>query len=319
MGWLARRAFSRAALGVAAVAVLVPVWGLNVSRSGDIQGCLEGCGGASGRRQGPLRVMALNVLHGFPRFAHLAARLDHIAAEIRRHDPDLVLLQEVPWTLGLGDGARYLARRTGLHHVSARDNGNRWVLLFESRVAILSRYPLSTPRLTELAPRAGFFEHRVVLEARADTPWGPLQAFTTHLTPRDPDLNRRQIESLRSLVARSGARLAVVGGDLNALPGSPQIRALAAGWVDTFAAANPGLEGFTCCVDDLAAPPDEPLEMRLDYLFLVAHPEAEAEVRGSWRVLTEPFPWQGGWRWASDHVGLMAEIALAQGRGAPDA
>jgi len=74
--------------------------------------------------------MSLNVLHGHPRFEHLARRLDLIAAEIRRQDADIVCLQEVPWTRQLGGGAEYLAQRTGLNYLYLRANGNRWAILF---------------------------------------------------------------------------------------------------------------------------------------------------------------------------------------------
>lgn len=58
-----------------------------------------------------LRVMSFNMLHGFPKFASLEERLELTAAEIRRQDADLVLLQAVPWTLQGRDGAIFLAER----------------------------------------------------------------------------------------------------------------------------------------------------------------------------------------------------------------
>lgn len=55
--------------------------------------------------------MSFNMLHGFPKFASLEERLELTAAEIRRQDADLVLLQAVPWTLQGRDGAIFLAER----------------------------------------------------------------------------------------------------------------------------------------------------------------------------------------------------------------
>jgi len=54
------------------VAAALTVWALNVSRVGDrVEGCPEGCAVAGERRDGSLRVISLNMLHGFPRFDRL--------------------------------------------------------------------------------------------------------------------------------------------------------------------------------------------------------------------------------------------------------
>jgi hypothetical protein len=93
--------------------------------------------------------------------ADLEERLELTAAEIRRQDADLVLLQEVPWTLQVRDGAKFLAERVGFNYLYLRAQGNRWAILFEDGVAILSRYPLKDPANVELKPREMFFEPRV--------------------------------------------------------------------------------------------------------------------------------------------------------------
>jgi endonuclease/exonuclease/phosphatase family metal-dependent hydrolase len=252
--------------------------------------------------------MSLNVLHGFPRFEHLPERLDLVAAEIHSQDADIVLLQEVPWTLGLGSGARYLAKRTGMNHLYLRANGNRWAILFEEGEAILSRYPLKDVAVSELEPQAGLFEHRAVLRASAVTPMGTLPVYVTHLTNGSADINRGQASALQRFVSESGGGLALVAGDLNAVEWSPQIQSLAEEWIDVFRAANPDLEGYTCCVEDVAADSTELLEKRIDYVFLV--PGSAASVVGSQRVLHQPFQTEEGWLWASDHAGVFAEIEL---------
>ncbi|MCL7454367.1 MAG: endonuclease/exonuclease/phosphatase family protein [Anaerolineae bacterium] len=286
--------------------VLIAAWVLNVSRPGRRpEGCPTGCATATVRLDGPLRVMSLNMLHGFPRFEHLEQRLDIIAAEIRRQDPDLVLLQEVPWHRG--NAAQWLAEQVGLNYLYLRANGNRWALLFEEGEVILSRFPLLDATWAELAPRAGFFEHRVVLGATAVTPWGDLPVFTTHLTHGDAGTNRHQAAALKAFVDGAGNGLALVGGDFNAVEGSPQIQSLR--WVDTYRRAHPGEEGFTCCVDDLGAGPAELLEKRIDYLFLVPG-SGPAKVVASQRILDQPLEVEPGWLWASDHAGLLTEISL---------
>ncbi len=262
------------------------------------------------RREGPLRVMSLNMLHGFPRFEHLSERLEIIAEEIRRQDADIVCLQEVPWTLQTRSAARYLAERTGLNHLYLRANGNRWAILFEEGEAILSRYPLRDLVSAELRPRAGFFEHRVVLGATAATPHGDLRVFVTHLTNGAPEVNRAQAESLMAFVEATGDGPAIVAGDFNAAEDSPQIQALTGQWVDSYRALYPDDEGLTCCVDDLSSDPAEPLEERIDYIFLAPGVEHIARALSSQRVLAQPFRTADGWQWASDHIGLLTEISL---------
>ena len=291
--------------------LLVATWFLNVSRPGSrVEGCPEGCADAPPRREGPLRVLSLNMLHGFPRFEHLDDRLDLIAAEIRRLDPDIVCLQEVPWHWGLA--AQELAEGVGLNHLYMRANGNRWAILFEEGEAILSRYPLRDAVATGLAPRAGFFEHRVALQATAVTPWGDLRVISTHLTHGDPAANEGQSASLMAFVQAGSTPVlpAIVAGDLNARPDSPQIQALLAGdWIDTFRAAHPGDPGATCCTDDLTDP-DQALDRRIDYIFLVPG-DGVLEVTDSRVIFDRPAQTDGGWLWPSDHAGLLTILSPA--------
>ena len=299
----------RTRLGLTALLTLLVLglWVLNVSRPGRrIEGCAEGCATAHPRRQGPLRVMSLNMLHDFPRFARLEERLALIAGAIQETDADIVCLQEVPWHWG--NAARRLAQRTGLNYLYVRANGNRWAIFFEEGEAILSRYPLREAAFVELEPRAGLFEHRVALQATAVTRQGPLQVFVTHLTNGDRGVNQGQVASLVEFVARSGGGPAIVAGDFNATEDEPQIQALE--WLDTYRAVQPQNRGLTCCVEDLTAGPGQPLEKRIDYLFLL--PAGRAEVIDSRRLLAEPGRVGSGWLWASDHIGLLSEIALDQ-------
>ncbi len=294
-------------------ALAVAMWIYNVSRPGaQAGGCPEGCAQNTYRSAGPLRVMSLNVLHGLPRFERLRERLDLIAGEIGRQDPDIVCLQEVPWTLQLGSAAHYLAERTGLNYLYLRANGNRWAILFEEGEAILSRYALHDVDFAELQPRAGFFEHRMALGATAVTPWGEVRVFVTHLTNGDPEVNRAQADSLMTFVASGVHDLAIIAGDFNATEDSPQIQDIRRRAVDTYRMAHPEDGGPTCCVDSVFSPNDESLDERIDYLFLLAPPQHRATVASCDRVLDQPFWVSGGWLWASDHAGLLAAFCVNQ-------
>jgi endonuclease/exonuclease/phosphatase family metal-dependent hydrolase len=304
---LARRPRRWLWLLLAVLLLLISLWVLNASQPGArAEGCPDGCATPSPRAEGSLRVLSLNMLHGFPRFAHLSARLDLIAAEIQRLDPDIVCLQEVPWHWGLV--AQGLAERAGLNYLYLRANGNRRAILFEEGEAIMSRYPLRDPVGTELDASAGPFEHRVALQATAATPWGDVRVVSTHLTHGDPAVNEAQVASLIGFVLGidPGAP-AVVAGDFNAREDSPQIGALyAAGWIDTYRAANPGDPGLTCCAGDLADP-DQALDKRIDYIFLVPG-DGSLQVADSRVVFDRALPGGDGWLWPSDHAGLLTTL-----------
>lgn len=304
----------RPAWGFAAgFAVVLAAWLGNVSTAGTrVEGCPQACVTGHGRQDGPLRVMSLNVLHGYPTFAQLSQRLDLIAGTIRRHDADIVFLQEVPWTRRLGSGAQYLGERTGLNYLYLRANGNRHAILFEEGLVILSRFALQAPRFVELAPQASVFEHRVALHATALTPWGAVRVFVTHLTHRDATINRAQTAALQTFVQQTGSGLALIAGDLNATEDTPQIQALSPEWIDVYRAANPEAPGLTCCITDLASHPSTALKKRIDYMFLASPTTLGAHVLSTRRILAQPFPVAQGWQWASDHTGLLTEIQLEQ-------
>lgn len=293
-------------------ASVVFAWLAHVSLPGrDVEGCAQGCATATvaddARPAGVgLRVLSLNMLHGFPRFEHLRPRLDLIADEIHRQEVDLACLQEVPWTLRMGSAAPYLGRRTGLNHVYLRANGNRWAILFEEGEAILSRYLLRDVTFQELQPRAALFEHRVVLQATALTPQGEVTLFCTHLTHGDPAVNRAQFASLKAYVDRAGAGPSIVAGDLNTT--EDELQSAAEGWTDTYRVARPGDRGDTCCIQDLVSS-DRALTKRIDYLYLASGTEGVRIVE-SRRVLDQPVRLNEGWLWASDHVGVLTTLSL---------
>jgi endonuclease/exonuclease/phosphatase family metal-dependent hydrolase len=297
---------------VIVLCIALGVWLLKVSRPGTaVRGCPQGCATDAQRLDGPLRVVSLNMLHGHPDFEHLESRRNLIADEILAIDADIVLLQEVPWTVALGDVAEYIAQRCGMNHVYLRSNGNRWAIFFEEGSAILSRYALKNTSLTELRPRAEFFEHRIALHATVVTDWGELDVFVTHLTDGEDEINQAQAEALQAFVQATGNAPAIVGGDFNAREDEAHMLELGAVWIDAYRSVHAADPGWTCCIDDLTSGPSEALEKRIDYVFVVPRAGTTVRVLNAEIVFDRPTPVDTGWLWPSDHLGLLIEIEMA--------
>jgi len=266
--------------------------------------CLGGCANRTPRNDGRLNILSLNVLHDFPRFDSLSQRLDLVAQEIHRLDADIVLLQEVPWTGGIGYGVECIANQVGMNYVYLRANGNHNAIRFEEGEAILSVYPLHSVTFTELKPQASYFQHRIVLHAVVSTPGGDLNLFDTHLSGGS-DVGPGQVAALSAFM-EGNASPAILTGDFNALDSSPQIISLRKTWVDSYRAFHPNDLGYTGSVDDLHAGPDEPLEKRIDYIFV----SPDLHLLDSGQFADHPFAVDNGWLWISDHIGLWAAIEL---------
>lgn len=294
--------------------LLITGYVLTASRIGALESCLTECSQFSYEDDDKFLVVNLNMLHGYPDFEHLTERLEFIIDQLRIISPDIVTLQEVPWTRATGSAVRFLAEATGMNYVYLPVNGNRWTIFFAEGEAILSKYPLENVEYLELLPRAGLFEHRVALKATALFPWGKIHIVSTHITNGDPKVNELQTQHLNQYVSGIKSGAVIVAGDFNATENSPQIKSSANEWIDTYRIINPDLPGFTCCVEDLVASPVETnLVERIDYIFLVPKGEMHSpSVIGSKRVFVTPF-WSGfHWLWASDHVGIQSKFQVTQ-------
>jgi endonuclease/exonuclease/phosphatase family metal-dependent hydrolase len=271
-----------------------------------------------------LRFVSLNVLHGGPlsgwtgNDSHLEARLDLVSDALRALSPDVVALQEASWSRARGEVASRLAGRLGLHHVyapaSMRLFDTGWVnrvaaqlIDFSEGPAILSRFPISRWEVHRL-PRCGRrFDPRVLLYAELATPGGPLPVFSTHTSG-----HACHAEAVAALVRERQADLpGVLMGDLNAVEGSPAIRALVAEarLVDSFRAANPDTPGFT--VWQPVTAPDRRALRRVDYVFLVPGRRSPGAVVESRVVVDTPGRQpDGSVLWPSDHYGVLADLTL---------
>lgn len=214
-----------------------------------------------------LTVISANLLNPYFRIGRvgddqLRHRLESFALLVEREEAGVVLCQEV----GRGRDFRvdsWLAQRLGVESLYGRANGDAARIGREEGLAILSRYPLSSPVTCMLG---GGLWRRPALGALAETPLGPIAVYTAHLSLR-PWRNRRQPERLAAwAAAAAGERPAIIGGDFNATAGASQMRVLRNAWTDAYAAAPAPLSPSYTHTSTLAN--RVITRRRIDYLFL---------------------------------------------------
>jgi endonuclease/exonuclease/phosphatase family metal-dependent hydrolase len=273
----------------------------------------------------PCRVATWNL---WWRFGDWQRRFEVIAAVLAETAADVVGLQEV-WARGEVNAAGLLARRLGLHWAWVpsphpepwqRRIGDRSIALGN---AVLSRWPVAGVAHADLpAPSSGAPDGRRVLLAALDTPAGRLPFFTTQLSafPGRSALRCAQVRRIASFVAAhspADGLPPVVTGDLNAVPGSDEVRLLEGlltepavpdlPLVDAWRYAAPDDRGITWSRGNPhAAATGEP-DARIDYV-LVGPPRGAGAARVTGARLAGDRP-RGG-VWPSDHAAVVADLEL---------
>lgn len=212
-------------------------------------------------------VLSANLWHDWPRYRGLPERLEAIARLIEDEHVDVALLQEVARTPVL-HADRWLAGRLGMSSAYLRANGHLGAIGFEEGLAILTRYPLHSPRAEQLRPAPVPWVRRMALGAEIDSPAGRLAAFSVHLGLL-PRVNAAHVEHLVQWISAAARGLAaVIAGDFNAHESAPQMRRARGTWLDVFRHLHPFLDGTTHV---LRWPWGAPARSRrLDYVFLQA-------------------------------------------------
>ncbi len=199
---------------VVALAVLIPIVAL-----------LTPPGASAGNARGStFRLMTYNVHQGFDEGN--VPSLDRIADVIRAEDPDIVVLQEVArgWMItDQWDTLTVLSERLGMPYVFGPTIGDAYGNAVLSRLPIAGISRFSYPRETALKhqPRGG-----IVVRVSGVT------IIATHLDHIDDasDVRQRQVRTLLTVwdtySRGAGGTTAVVAGDLNALPGTPELKLL---------------------------------------------------------------------------------------------
>jgi endonuclease/exonuclease/phosphatase family metal-dependent hydrolase len=264
-----------------------------------------------------VRVLSWNL---WWRYGPWEQRQQAIAATLASVRPDVCGFQEVWAGPGEENLAIELAGRLGMHWCFAEagkvpgPDGNGMLI----GNAILSRWPIAEHAAQSL-PVGATDESRVAVHARIDAPGGALPMFTTHLTygPGRSALRVAQARALAGFVAERSAGCAyppVVTGDLNAEPGSEELRLLGGlltdpavpGQVllDAWRYADPGDPGFTWDLrngyqDDSLIP-----SSRIDYILVGLPWQGRGRVEAVHLAGTAPVDGV----WPSDHFAVLADL-----------
>jgi endonuclease/exonuclease/phosphatase family metal-dependent hydrolase len=193
------------------------------------------------------RVMTYNVHQGFN--AGQIPSLDSLVDVISRESPDVLVLQEVVrgWMIDeQQDVLTVLSERLGLPYVFGPNIGD----LYGN--AILSRFPMTDVKRIHFAVQPSLrHQPRGAIGVRI----GDVTVITTHLDDISDSSSIRQEQVRAILSAWSDQRLAIIAGDMNAVPGDLEMGLLGeAGYGDLGEPAGP-----TTTMDD---PPK-----RIDYIW----------------------------------------------------
>jgi len=199
----------------------------------------------------PIRVLSYNTRQGFgleDRFG-----LEPVAAEIERHNPDIVALQEIArgWVIsGMVDQLRWLANRLDMRLYFEPNLADTWGNAFLVRLPVIAEEHLRFEDLGRV-PRG-------VQGITVATANGPLRILVTHLDSEADGDRVRADQAGEVLGLWGGSAATLLVGDMNFIPDSAGYTLVAgSGFRDLLREA--GNDGPTY-------PADEPDE-RIDYAF----------------------------------------------------
>jgi endonuclease/exonuclease/phosphatase family metal-dependent hydrolase len=236
-------------------------------------------------------VMSFNIHHG--QGTDDVVDLARIARVIRASGADIGGLQEVDRNYGKRsnwtDQAAELAELLNWHVAyGANINLNppapgRPRIQFGN--AVLSRYPIARWENTHLFRSPGE-EQRGLLHADVDVPGLPLHVYVTHLDAFSETDRVQQAQQVAELVGQNCP--AVLLGDFNARPQTPEIGRLKATLTDTWTAAAGG--------GPLTRHPADAPGARIDYIF------TSQRLKAAWTSFSTDDPA------ASDHLPVVSRL-----------
>jgi endonuclease/exonuclease/phosphatase family metal-dependent hydrolase len=193
--------------------------------------------------------------------------------------------------------------------------------------ALLTRYKILDSRTFRL-PGSDSGETRSLLYALLETPWGRLPVFVTHLNWKlhHGVVRIRQViyaaERLFVLAPIEADFLPpILMGDFNASPNTDEIRYLRGEHVidgrslyfgDVWEYAEPAGPGYTYARDNAYARKNGEPNRRIDYIF-VRGPDKDmrGEPSNVRLAFTEQAQGSEGPLWASDHYGVICDLAMS--------
>ena len=237
-----------------------------------------------------LRVLTYNIHHGEGTDRKLD--LERIAKVIESAQPDIVALQEVDKTVKRSQSVDQPAELARLTNMQAVFGSNISLQGGEYGNAVLSRYPIRSHKNHKL-PNFDAGEQRGVLEVQIEVPGvsEPLRFLATHLDHRAVDRERlASAKAINELVTDDTNKVAVLAGDLNAVPDSNVLKEFTKIWTRTK-------------VDILPTIPVDKPTRQIDYVLV--HPALRWKLIET-NVLDELV--------ASDHRPLLAVLELVPQR-----
>ncbi len=167
------------------------------------------------RATGEIAVATFNVHMESPKILVAA-----IVSDRTLRDADVILLQEIEWPSDAGRShAADIANVLGMHHVYAPSYGLKGG--GSHGIAILSRFPLSDPRVVGL-PRNDTVVNsarRVAMAATIATSTGPVRIWNVHLDNRiNPSRRFTQLSPVFEAIDQESHSRVIFGGDLNTSP-----------------------------------------------------------------------------------------------------
>lgn len=273
-----------------------------------------------------LRVMTWNL---WWRFGDWERRERAIVEVLRATNPDVVCLQET-WAVRSAAGkvelqVERLTEQLGMsavHHEPVWYEGQAFVN------AILARGDLRRTLDAALPNADGAPGHRRVVGALVDTPWGGWPVVCAHLDHRfdGSGTRERQVGAVLGHVAdRRGDPASdlpvILGGDLNAVPDSDEIRVL----TGRRAGGPPGIvmsdvweqvgqgRGETWIRTNPAVADSAWPDRRIDYLAVSwPRPKPVGNPVSAWRAGDRATTVDGVPVWPSDHAAVVAELTTPE-------
>jgi len=235
--------------------------------------------------QTTFKVMTFNIFHGGANIDG-SYDMDVIANVIKSESPVFVALQEVDFKTNRAKGydvATELGKRCKMAPLFGKtmdyDGG-------EYGTALLSEYPLLECRRIDL-PHNEDEEPRIALMVKVAVETDTIWFISTHLGYKYEDIQVQQVEKINEVVATLKYPV-ILGGDLNAEPGSQPIRKLEETWLRTYNAENP----------EYTFPSDNPVK-KIDFIY--CYP------KDRWTYISQKVIQN---REASDHLANVVTVEL---------